>query len=306
VTTPTAAPGSFHGVYEYAGNNSSTDAGDPDLSGVVLDYYWSQIEPSKGVYDWTVVTRAMAPWVAAGKRVILRIATAGQASWDPPYSASGTPAWVFADGAPSVTDSGETVPVYWSAPYLSDLATFVAAFADQFDGDPDVALVEAGVGMGGESMPETNLSGQGLAAWDAAGYSDATWLTTVEAISALYRQDFNRTPVYALLTSSFFGGDWADYQALADWYTSASPAWPLQNDALAATLSLPDPSAWDRASGLALEQAQPTRRSGDTLAADAHAAIDHHAGYLLVYKTDIDDPAWGATLAALATSAVGG
>ena len=111
-TTPATNgwPTGFQGAYEYAGNNSSTDATNPDLVGVDLDYYWSQIEPAKGQYDWSVITNAMAPWVIAGKKVILRIATAGQSSWDPPYSGSGTPSWVYSDGATSVTDSGEVVP----------------------------------------------------------------------------------------------------------------------------------------------------------------------------------------------------
>ncbi|MGO8863356.1 MAG: hypothetical protein ACLQRH_21730, partial [Acidimicrobiales bacterium] len=100
---PPATDATFKGIYEFAGNNSSTDAGDPDLAGVVLDYYWSQIEPQQGVFDWSLVTSDMAPWVAAHKKVILRICTSGAASWDPPYSGDGTPAWVYADGARSLS-----------------------------------------------------------------------------------------------------------------------------------------------------------------------------------------------------------
>ena len=298
-----AVPGAFRGVIEYAGNNSTADAADPSLAGVDLDYYWSQIEPAKGVYDWSVITTAMAPWVAHGKKVVLRIATAGQASWDPPYSASGTPAWVYADGATSVTDSGETVPVYWNSHYLADLEGFLSAYAAEFNGNPAVAFIEAGVGMGGETMPETNLSSGGLAAWDGAGYSASTWLSTVETISTAYRQDFTRTPVCALLTSSFLGGDWPDYQVLAAWYTDATPAWNLQNDALSATSTLSDPAAWAKASALVLEQAQPASRSGDSLAADGANALALHAEYVLVYRSDIDNPANASALAALAAKA---
>ncbi len=293
---------SFHGVYEYAGNNSGADATDPDVAGVNLDYYWSQIEPTKGSFDWSVIDTAMAPWVANGKKVILRVATAGQSAWDPPYSQSGTPSWVYTDGAASVADNGETVPVYWDPTYLADLSSFITAFAAHYDGNPHVALIQAGVGMGGETMPQTNLSAQGLSAWQGAGYSASTWLTTVETISTMYRQAFTHTPVYALLTSSFLGpgGNWPDYQVLAAWYTNASPAWGLQNDALSSSLTLPDPTAWAKASGLVLEQAQPTSRSGDTLAADGYNALVLHAGYLLVYRSDIQSPANAAALALLA------
>ena len=257
---------------------------------MVLDYYWSQIEPAKGTYDWSIITDAMAPWVANGKKVILRLATAGQQSWDPPYSVSGTPSWVYGDGAASVTDGGETVPVYWDAHYSADLSTFLAAYAAEFDGNPHVALIEAGVGMGGETMPQTNLSAVGLTAWENAGYTASTWLATVETISSVYRADFTRTPVYALLTSSFLGGDPTEYRALAAWYTDSVPAWGLQNDALSATSTLPDPAAWANASGLVLEQAQPTSVSGDTLAADGANAVASHAGYLLVYRREHRQP----------------
>jgi hypothetical protein len=304
-TTTTAPAGSgwptgFQGVYEYAGNNSSTDAANPNLAGVDLDYYWSQIEPTKGNYNWSVITNAMAPWVNAGKKVILRIATAGQSSWDPPYSASGTPSWVYSDGAPMVTDSGETMPVYWNATYLSDLTAFLSAYAAEFDGNPHVSLIEAGVGMGGETKPETNLSSTGMSAWNAAGYTDATWLATVERISNLYRHDFTKTQVYALLTTSFLDNSWPEYQTLAAWYAAASPAWGLQNDALSATSTLPKVPAWSETKGLVLEQAQSTAHSGDTLVQDANNALALHANYLLIYKTDVQNPANATELAQLA------
>jgi len=291
----------FKGVIEYAGNNSAADAGNPDLAGVDLDYYWSQIEPTKGDFDWAVINSAMAPWVANKKKVIIRIATAGQASWDAPYSGSGTPAWVYADGAHSITDSGETVPVYWGSAYLADLRSFIDAFAAEYDGNSSVALIEAGVGMGGETMPETNLSSTGLAAWDAAGYSSATWLSTVETISTYYHEAFTKTPVDALLTSTFLGGNWTDYQLLPSWYGSTSPAWGLQNDALSATSTLPDPTAWARASNLVLEQAQPTRVSGDSLLADGTNGVKQHAEYVLIYRTDIDESSNSSALAKLAS-----
>ena len=56
-----------------------------------------------------------------------------------------------------------------------------------------MALIEAGIGMGGETKPETNLSSTGLGDMEAAGYTDATWLSTVEDISNLYAHDFTKT-----------------------------------------------------------------------------------------------------------------
>ena len=156
VATPLPAPNgaaNFKGVYEFAGGNSAADAGNPDLAGVVLTYYWSQIEPQRGAFDWSLITSEMAPWVADGKKVVLRISTSGAASWDPPYSGDGTPSWVYADGTRAVADVGATFPVYWDTAYLTDYSSFVRSFGQQFNGNPNVAFIEAGVGMGGRRFP---------------------------------------------------------------------------------------------------------------------------------------------------------
>jgi hypothetical protein len=288
-------------VIEYAGANSAHDATDPDLAGVDLDYYWSQIEPSKGFYDWDVITSAMAPWVSAGKKVILRIASAGQPSWDPPYSASGTPQWVYSDGATSVSAGGAVMPVYWSPAYLADLSSFVQAFAAEFDGNSSVAAIEASVGMGGETEPDNNLSD--LSVWQSAGYADSLWQSTVQTILGYYRQDFSKTHVYVMLTSTFLDSDWSGYKALIASLTSEKPPWHLQNDALSATSRLPSPTNWAAAPGIMLEQAEPTSRSGDTLAADANNALSERAEYILVYRSDVTDPAYAATMSQLAALA---
>jgi hypothetical protein len=55
-----------------------------------------------------------------------------------------------------------------------------------------------------------------------------------------------------------------------------------------------------------LEQALPTSGSGDTLAQDINNASALKADYILVYKTDIDNPAYASTLARAASLANAG
>ena len=224
-------------MYEFAGGNSATDAGNPDLAGVVLTYYWSQIEPQKGVFDWSLITSNMAPWVADGKKVVLRISTSGAASWDPPYSGDGTPSWVYADGTRAVADDGATFPVYWDPAYLADYSSFVRSFGQQFNGNPSVAFIEAGVGMGGETLPEPNASATGIAAWEADGYTDAVWLNTVETIASFFEASFSATPVYPLVDRTFFDGNGPDFDALMAWFKQRAN-WGLQNDGLTSSETL--------------------------------------------------------------------
>jgi hypothetical protein len=301
-TTTTVPPAgtAFRGIYEFAGNNSAADATDPDLAGVVLVYYWSQIEPSRGTFDWSVIGRDMAPWVAAGKKVVLRISTSGSASWDPPYSGSGTPSWVFGDGTRSIVDNGETLPVYWDQAYLTDYQSFVHSFAVQFDGNPSVAFIEAGIGMGGETLAETNASGSGLAAWEADGYTDSLWLTTVEKIASFFQTSFHTTPIFPLVDMTFFDGSTSSYQSLLTWLR-AVPNWGLQYDGLTSTQKLS--SQWP-GRPLALEQRDATATSHDCLCDDiSNGLANLHGNYLLIYRSDIDAPHNAATLAQTAAAA---
>ncbi len=299
-TTTTVPSSSFRGIYEFAGNNSAADADNPDLAGVVLVYYWSQIEPENGTFDWNVIQDDMAPWVAAGKKVILRISTSGVASWDPPYSGSGTPPWVFGDGTRAISDNGETVPVYWDQAYLSDYASFVQSLAQQFDGNPDVSFIEPGIGMGGETLPETNASAAGIASWEADGYTDAQWLTTVEQIASFFRASFHQTPVFPLVDMTFFDGNEADYDALVSWF-KAIPGWGLQYDGLTSTSALN--AEWS-GRPISLEQRNPTSTSGDCLCSDIAQGLERlHGNYLLIYRSDIDEPANSAYLRQTASEA---
>jgi hypothetical protein len=283
----------FKGIYEFAGGNSAADAGDADLTGVDLVYYWSQIEPEKGVFDWSQIQSDMAPWIAAGKKVILRVSTAGAASWDPPYSGDGTPAWVYADGARAVSDSGETIPVYWDQAYLTDYQSFVQTFGAEFDGNRNVAFIQAGIGMGAETLPETNVSASGVAAWESDGYADPLWLSTVETIASFYKSAFRVTPVDALVDRTFFDGSGPYFNALMAWFRGQSN-WGLQDDGLTSTQTLG--AQWS-GPPLALEQLNSAQTSGDCLCADISNGLDNlHGSYLLLYKSDIDNPADAAYL----------
>jgi hypothetical protein len=286
-TRVTQSVSGFRGIYEFAGDNSSADAHDPYLAGVNLDYYWSQIEPARGRFDWSVIDKDMAPWVNAGKKVILRISTSGEFGWDPPYSGQGTPRWVLADGTRTIHDNGETLPVYWDRAYLTDYNVFVENLAAQFNGNRHIAFVEAGIGMGGETLPETNASLAGIYRWRIDGYTDNLWLNTVKKIALIFKSHFTKTPVYPLVDRTFFDGNGPDFKALMAWFKTL-PNWGLQDDGLSSTQRLS--SAWSGVP-LALEQLDPTHKSGDCLCSDIANGIKNlHGQYLLIYRSDIDNP----------------
>jgi Beta-galactosidase len=277
-----------HGIYEF-GTNSGVDAADPDLAGTTLTFQWSQLESGPGTFEWARVNQAIAPWAAAGKHVILRVSTAGQASWGA-AAANATPQWVYAQGVPAVHDKGATLPVYWNATYLRDYDGFVRAFAAQFDGDPVVSFIEMGIGDGGETLPDTQEGpGNRYAMWTPHGYSDQTWLDTIENIATTYRTDFHFTPVVPLVDSSFLGqGQGADYAKLTSWFVANG--FPMQYDGLTST-SAPQNASWGKTETI-MEQRNPTSSSGDSLAGDcAEATGPRESKVILIYQADVDNAA---------------
>src|SRR5579884_2471088 len=53
--TPTATPQKtgFQGIYVFNGNNASTFSDNPNIAGTYLGYYWSDLEPQQGQYNWS-------------------------------------------------------------------------------------------------------------------------------------------------------------------------------------------------------------------------------------------------------------
>jgi hypothetical protein len=288
------------GIYEFSGGNSGADASDADLTGTTLTFEWSQLEPAPGQFSWARVDGAIAPWAAAGKHVILRVSAGGQASWGA-AAANATPTWVYAQGVPSVTDDGSTLPAYWNPTFLADYDAFIKAYAARYDGNPVVSFIEMGIGDGGETLPDTEESTSNrLVLWTARGYTDDVWLATIENIATTFRQDFTRTAVVPLVDSTFLGPSrWDDYVKLTGWFVGN--AFPMQYDGITSD-STPQDSDWAKTTVVA-EQRSPAARSGDTLAGEcADATGPMRSRLFLVYQSDIDDPANQGNLATCAAS----
>jgi beta-galactosidase GanA len=284
------------GVYEFAGDNSGADAEDPDLAGVVLVFYWSALEPERGQIDFSAIDDAIAPWAAAGKKVVLRFSAAGQAAWGG-AAADGTPAWVYGDGVPEVDDDGTELPVYWNSAFVADYESILDAIAQRYDGDPALSFIEMGLGDGGETEPDATTSNPDrLSLWEGYGYSDGTWLSYLEQMCNEFRQLFPDTPVVAMLTSTFLGPDqWTDYLTLSSWLVENG--FPLQYNALTSSSRPPPAPAWQSATTV-VEQAEPTRLTGDDLAAQCSTASQaFDSDHILVYRSDVDSPSESGALA---------
>jgi len=283
--TSTAPSSSPRGIYAFSGANTSTLATDPDLAGRSLVYYWAQLEPKPGVYRWDLIDKDIAPWAAAGKKVILRVSTSGWASWDKAAdSAHGTPAWVYSQGVEHVTETdGAVLPQYWNPAFLKDYAAFLTAFAARYDGNPHVALIDAAVGIGGETKPDSEKNPNLLALWQKIGYSDPLWWSAVQQILTAYTQAFHKTPVAVMPDKTFLAAA-AGYNEAKTVAVAVSKGLWLQDNGLIPGRTLP--TTW-AGTTLVSEQRGPTAQTGDTLGADLHAALADHAALILVFTSDL-------------------
>jgi hypothetical protein len=276
----------FQGIYVFSGGNSATYADDPLVAGTYLGYYWSQLEPQEGRYNWNQIDSDMQPWIAHGKSVIVRISTAGWKKWQPPYSVQGTPQWVYDKGVSSVQENdGAIKPQYWNPTFLQYLKTFVQAFANRYDGDEHILAVEIGVGDGGETKPDTYFkSNPGiLSKWQDIGYTNAVWWSTIQQIITIYTSAFHSTPLAIMPDATFIAKEAGYKEALVLDYAVAHNLW-LQDNGLIANRTLP--SEWTKVPVIA-EQRNPTDQSGDTMQQDVQSALQNNAVVLMVFASDI-------------------
>lgn len=208
--TKRAPPGGilFYAKHGFAENTAAV--AHPHVAGVWAQFYWSEIEPEPGRYDWNLVEARMRPWLTVGKKAALRVYWIGSGNWPDPAAKHSTPAWVWREGAkfayhePSKTE----IPLPWDPIYRKFARRFLEAAARKFDHDPNVLFFD--VTPGAETNPYRFLALNrtdpmfkdryaDVAASDGRKYSDALWLETVRDHVDFVAQTFTDLPALVTL-----------------------------------------------------------------------------------------------------------
>ncbi|MDQ3199977.1 MAG: beta-galactosidase, partial [Verrucomicrobiota bacterium] len=140
----------------------------PDITGVSIRAGWANLEPTEGVFNWSFLDSEVARATAAGKQVILRIATqAGKPAWvtDAIQRAGG----VFF----TFDDSGvmTTIPVFWDPTYLAKKKAMIAAVGAHFTNNLTVKVVSASFANATSEDWNVPHGPTEIPDWFAAGYS---------------------------------------------------------------------------------------------------------------------------------------
>jgi hypothetical protein len=164
----------------------------PGLSTVFMRVPWSFIEIEEGKYNWELLDTPSQRWIDKGKKVAFLISASE--SW----MRYATPEWVKKAGAKGYDWGGQNNTSFWEPDFsdpvfLQKVENFVAAMANRYDGNPNVAFVSVGhFGLWGEG--HTLLSSH-------VDYS----LEVLEKHIDIYCRHFKHTRLY--ISDDFAGHD---------------------------------------------------------------------------------------------------
>jgi acetyl esterase/lipase len=201
------------GVLFYAKHgyeNNTAPIANPHVLGAWIQFYWSQIEPLEGQYDWSEIDARIKPWVEAGKKVALRVYWVSSGGWADPKAKRPTPGWLVEKGARVVhfeqTDS--QIPLPWDPVYQEHAFRFIKEMARKFDADPNVLFID--ITPGAETNPYRYVGINRLdpdfkhryaqaEAGDGQRYSDELWQRTVRRWIDAADEAFNSLPLLVTL-----------------------------------------------------------------------------------------------------------
>ena len=197
---------------------------------------------------------------------------------------------------------GSVLPQYWNPLFLQHFAEFVHAFALRYDGNPHVAYIDIGLGIGGEAKVDSHNSNPNqLNLWKQIGYTNALWWSAVQSIMQAYSANFFKTPLAVMPDKVFMENSGGYSASMLLNYAVQHHMW-LQDNGLAQNRVLP--SQFFQVPHPE-EQIASTTATGDTLQGDIQTALNLGGNYILIFGTDLKQSSNQATLKWAASKVTG-
>lgn len=167
------------------------------VAGVLVRAPWSDLEPSPGVYDFSILDNELARAEEYNTLVTLAIVNGPNApGWLAAQGVQMIPFLDFSDGQQKM------LPLLWDAKYLNYWKNFIAALGARYNSHPRIALVHItnATGNGFEmQLPEKT---EVIAPWEDVGYSEDnvidSWQQVIDAFGFAFPDkplDFDVHPV---------------------------------------------------------------------------------------------------------------
>lgn len=162
----------------------------PAVDGISIREQWQELEPSKGVYDWSFLDEETARAEKAGKKLLVRILSEGQS----------TPPWVLNEGVrvypfESRNPWGQAVgkfAIFWDPNYLAEKKAMIEAVGAHLSGNAAVQVVAAicaSARTGDWWIPHTPAD---VEHWHAVGYTTEKMIDVCKQIIDVTMRSFPR------------------------------------------------------------------------------------------------------------------
>lgn len=200
------------------------------VDGVLVRMEWATLEPSPGVYDWSLLDEQISRADQYGIKVSLAVVNGSAApSW---LSSMGVEMFSFQFG----TETRE-MPVPWDSTFQSRWTQFIAAMGARYANEDTISLVYATNSSRNGFEMQLPFSPADQINWQAAGYSDAlyadSWKTAIDAFVAAFPNHPVSHEVHPVLGSDDVAND--VYQHARDTHGEAVgvlAAWWMVHNAL--------------------------------------------------------------------------
>ncbi|GLR74156.1 DUF4832 domain-containing protein [Aliivibrio sifiae] len=115
----------------------------PETSTVYFRWYWSELEKSDGVYNYTLIDKQLNDAKAAGKKLMFRVMAMGETD----SGENSIPLWFHAKGKDVVVNTEKTVfiPDYTSSDFRTQIEDLLAALSAKYNDPDDITSVDIGV-----------------------------------------------------------------------------------------------------------------------------------------------------------------
>ena len=170
------------------------------LNGVIFAVPWSQIEPERNKFDFSLIDKKIDLWNKAGKKVVLKIV--------PYYDTRGndaTPHWIY-ENVPSIKFSSTkndnfVIPKVWDAEFIKEYKNFIIALAQHYNNNNKVDFIQIGIGHLGFLTAQP--SKQGSEAFLGSGWSTLIWEKYAKDVIDIYSENFNSKKLILTVTPLF-------------------------------------------------------------------------------------------------------
>lgn len=214
----------------------------PFVDGTLVRVVWADLEPSPGVFDWTLLDDELARAAENATSVALGVICA----------ATGEPDWLYqSDGGMAAAASfefyfhcnpdlepcdAERMPLPWDVRFLAEWTEFIAALGQRYGDHPQITLIHMTNASANGFEMQLPFTPVDVQAWNAAGYSAAlhiaSWETVIDAFAAAFPNKPLDVDVHPVLGSDAVAEAVAEYASISIGSRfGVFSAWWTQNNA---------------------------------------------------------------------------